>query len=162
MFLEFKNSQINRKTIVSPLKHFRGRDRFCAQRLMLACRRLVLPPALDPLLCGKSSGLVNYRDPSASAAHGGGGFDDPDTCLSGFEGAYVLVPRGRCSFESKARSAPSWVSTRRFAFLESLSFSLWASFFSCDILRRCRRFFSAAGLAGFLACFLSVYFAKNQ
>ena len=55
----------------------------------------------------------------------------------------------------------SWVSTRRFAFLESLSFSLWASFFSCDILRRCRRFFSAGRHAGFLACFLSVYFAKN-
>jgi hypothetical protein len=60
---------------------------------------------LDPLLCGKSSGLVDYRDPSASAAYGGGAFDDPDTRLSGFEGAYVLVPRGRCSFESKARSA---------------------------------------------------------
>lgn len=73
--------------------------------MTLACRRLVLPPALDPLLCGKSSGLVDYRDPSASAAYGGGAFDDPDTRLSGFEGAYVLVPRGRCSFESKARSA---------------------------------------------------------
>ncbi len=72
---------------------------------MLACRRLVLPPALDPLLCGESSSLVDYRDPCASAASRGGAFDNPDTCLSGFEGAYVLVPRGRCSFESKARSA---------------------------------------------------------
>jgi hypothetical protein len=34
--------------------------------------------------------------------------------------------------------------------LESLSFSFCASFSSRDILRRCRRFFSAAGLAGFL------------
>jgi hypothetical protein len=74
--------------------------------LTLACHRLVLPPALDPLLCGESSSLVDYRDPCASAASGGGGaFDNPDTRLSGFEGAYVLVLRGRCSFESKARSA---------------------------------------------------------
>jgi hypothetical protein len=71
---------------------------------MLACCRLVLPPALDPLLCGKLSDLVNYQDPSASDASGGGAFDDPDTRLSGFEGAYVLVPRGRCSFELKAWS----------------------------------------------------------
>jgi hypothetical protein len=103
-FLEFKNSQKNRKTVVSPLKHFRGRDQFCAQCLTLARRRLVLPPALDPLLCGKSSGLVNYRDPSASAASGGGAFDNPDTRLSGFEGTYILVLQGRCSFELKARS----------------------------------------------------------
>ncbi len=73
--------------------------------MTLARRRLVLPPASDPLLCGESSGLVDYRDPSASAASGGGAFDDPDARLSGFEGAYILVPRGRCSFESKARSA---------------------------------------------------------
>ena len=44
----------------------------------------------------------------------------------------------------------SWVSTQRFAFLESLSFSLWASFFSCDIIRRSFRILSVAGLAGFL------------
>ncbi len=73
--------------------------------MTLACCHLVLPPALNPLLCGKLSGLVDYRDPSVSAASGGGAFNDPDTRLSGFEGAYVLVPQGRCSFESKARSA---------------------------------------------------------
>jgi hypothetical protein len=58
----------------------------------------MLPPESDPLLCDESRGLVDYADPasSSSSSSSGGGFEG---------GSYVLVPRGRCSFESKARSA---------------------------------------------------------
>ena len=53
--------------------------------------RLLLPPEADPLLCEESYGAVDYA--AADAAPGG------------YEGSYVLAPRGRCSFEAKARSA---------------------------------------------------------
>ena len=64
--------------------------------------RLVLPPESDPLLCGESRGIADYSDPAENADVG----FDPDS----FEGGggstiALLVPRGGCSFESKARSA---------------------------------------------------------
>jgi len=61
----------------------------------------VLPPKSDPLLCDETRGIVDYTDPAGNAD-----IFDPDTRLSGFEGGLMLlVPRGGCSFESKARSA---------------------------------------------------------
>ncbi len=57
------------------------------------------PPLQQVVRPGRLPGSVRLRRLR------GGAFDDPDMRLSGFEGAYVLVPRGRCSFESKARSA---------------------------------------------------------
>lgn len=61
----------------------------------------MLPPKSDPLLCDETRGIVDYTDPAGNAD-----IFDPDTRLSGFEGGLMLlVPRGGCSFESKARSA---------------------------------------------------------
>ncbi|KAL7545547.1 hypothetical protein ACHAWF_008897 [Thalassiosira exigua] len=64
--------------------------------------RLLLPPASDPYLCNESDGKADYRNPAGNAA---AGVFDSDTLLSGYEGQYVLVPRGGCTFEAKARSA---------------------------------------------------------
>jgi hypothetical protein len=61
--------------------------------------RLVLPPETDPLLCDESTGKVDYRNKADTRIF------DADTKNSGYENTYLLVPRGKCSFESKARSA---------------------------------------------------------
>ncbi len=61
--------------------------------------RLALPPETDPLLCDESHGMVDYRNGANTRIF------DPDTGLSGYEDTYLLVPRGKCSFESKTRSA---------------------------------------------------------
>jgi len=64
--------------------------------------RLVLPPDADVYLCNEAEGSADYSNPTGNAASG---VFDPDTGLSGFEGNYVLVSRGKCTFEAKARSA---------------------------------------------------------
>lgn len=64
--------------------------------------RLMLPPDSDPYLCNEARGVSDYLNPAGNAASGA---FDPDTLLSGYENNYVLVPRGRCTFEAKARSA---------------------------------------------------------
>eukprot|EP00578_Thalassiosira_sp_NH16_P024652 CAMPEP_0181092762 /NCGR_PEP_ID=MMETSP1071-20121207/9086_1 /TAXON_ID=35127 /ORGANISM="Thalassiosira sp., Strain NH16" /LENGTH=949 /DNA_ID=CAMNT_0023174953 /DNA_START=5 /DNA_END=2854 /DNA_ORIENTATION=- len=65
-------------------------------------RRLKLPPDSDEFLCNESKGAADYTNPAGNAASA---VFDSDTLLSGYEGTYVLVPRGHCTFEAKARSA---------------------------------------------------------
>ncbi|KAL7520540.1 hypothetical protein ACHAWX_005265, partial [Stephanocyclus meneghinianus] len=54
------------------------------------------PPVADPLLCNEAKGLSNYLSPVGSV-------DVQD--MGSLYKKYVLVPRGQCSFEAKARSA---------------------------------------------------------
>ncbi|KAL7542989.1 hypothetical protein ACHAXR_012286 [Thalassiosira sp. AJA248-18] len=65
--------------------------------------RLLLPPSSDEFLCNEALGKSDYKNPAGNSA--GSGIFDPDTLLSGFEGSYILVERGQCTFEAKARSA---------------------------------------------------------
>ena len=63
--------------------------------------RLVFPPQdLDEYLCNEAKGISDYSNPSGNSQ-----VFDPDTLLSGYEDTYILVPRGHCTFEAKARSA---------------------------------------------------------
>lgn len=62
--------------------------------------RLLLPPAADAFLCNEAEGLADYKNPSGNA---GMAMFDPDN--SDYAGSYLLVPRGHCTFEAKARSA---------------------------------------------------------
>mmetsp|Transcript_31204 Transcript_31204/g.57715 ORF Transcript_31204/g.57715 Transcript_31204/m.57715 type:complete len:845 (-) Transcript_31204:161-2695(-) len=62
----------------------------------------MLPPDVDAFLCNESKGTADYKNPAGNSASG---VFDPDTLLSGYEGSYMLIPRGHCTFEAKARSA---------------------------------------------------------
>jgi len=64
--------------------------------------RLSLPPSSDEFLCNEALGTADYENPSGNSASN---VFDSDTLLSGYEGGYILVPRGHCTFEAKARSA---------------------------------------------------------
>ena len=62
----------------------------------------MLPPDKDSYLCNEADGISDYTDPTGNDASK---IFDSDTLLSGFEGSYIVVPRGECSFEAKSRSA---------------------------------------------------------
>ena len=61
---------------------------------------LVTPPSSDEYLCNESKGESDYLN-----ASGNSNVFDSLSGLSGMEGRFVLVPRGHCTFEAKARSA---------------------------------------------------------
>jgi len=62
----------------------------------------MLPPSVDEFLCNEAKGSADYNNPVGNAASA---VFDQDTLLSGYELNYILVPRGHCTFEAKARSA---------------------------------------------------------
>lgn len=61
---------------------------------------LVTPPSSDEYLCNESEGDSDYLN-----ASGNSNVFDSQSGLSGMEGRFILVPRGHCTFEAKARSA---------------------------------------------------------
>jgi hypothetical protein len=65
--------------------------------------QLTMSPANDPFLCKEAKGQANYKDGSKN----GNIFDTYGTPITNSFplNKYLLVPRGHCTFEAKARSA---------------------------------------------------------